>query len=89
MLFVNFAVVWMSPTINATAAPEAVSLNVPAFAWEKQILHVLAYSDSHATYVQQAYEYFESTEPEVLGDTIVILTTTDGDDDFIYYSCPL
>ncbi|MBN1948074.1 MAG: hypothetical protein JW797_20565 [Bradymonadales bacterium] len=59
------------------------------YRWEKQILAVLAYSDQHADLIQQAYEYFESSEPDLLDDTLVMVTTTDGDDDFIYYSCPI
>jgi hypothetical protein len=52
-----------------------------AFAWEKQILHVVAYSDRYADSVRAALPTLPS---EVLADTIVMITTTNGDDDPIY-----
>lgn len=50
-------------------------------AWVKQILFILAYSDEKAETMIDAYQSL----PEVdLGNTIVIVTVTDGDDSFIY-----
>lgn len=52
-----------------------------ADAWEKQILHVVAYGPMHAQSLQTAYE---ALGPEVTLDTIVVVTVTEGDDLFIY-----
>lgn len=49
--------------------------------WEKQILHILAYSEAHATALQTAYAALSA---QTKGNTIVILTITDGDDAFLY-----
>ncbi|HPS30736.1 MAG TPA: hypothetical protein PLZ43_10810 [bacterium] len=58
------------------------SLNVCAEdKWEKQILYVIAYSDTHAASIQTAYD---SLDESVKGDTIVIVTVTNGDDSFLY-----
>ncbi|MFH1530610.1 MAG: hypothetical protein ABIK09_07740 [Pseudomonadota bacterium] len=54
----------------------------PSDAWTKQILHVIAYADQHAEAIQAALA--ESIAPELLGDTIVIVTVSDGDDGFLY-----
>lgn len=50
-------------------------------AWVKQILFILAYSDEKAETMIEAYESLSALE---LGNTIVIVTVTDGDDSFIY-----
>jgi hypothetical protein len=50
-------------------------------AWQKQILHILAYEMQHVTALQTAYGLLD---PAVLADTIVIVTLTEGDDAFIY-----
>jgi len=49
--------------------------------WVKQILHVLAYADQHATSIQAAWEALPS---ETKADTIVIVTVTNGADAFMY-----
>jgi len=53
----------------------------PEDAWEKQILHVVAYGPMHAESLQTAYE---ALGPEFTLDTIVVVTVTGGDDLFIY-----
>ena len=60
----------------------ASSANVAAEdAWVKQILHVIAYAPQHADSMAQAYT---ELSPEVLSDTIVIVTVSEGQDDFLY-----
>lgn len=49
--------------------------------WVKQILHVIAYADQHVGAMQAAYE---ALEPSVKTDTILWVTRSDGDDEFIY-----
>lgn len=49
--------------------------------WDKQILAVLAYDGPTADTVGQAWSMLD---PTVQADTIVVVTTTDGDDTFIY-----
>ena len=49
--------------------------------WSKQILHILAYSEAHATVLQTAYAALDA---ETKGNTIVIITITDGNDTFLY-----
>lgn len=53
----------------------------PQDAWEHSILYVVAFDDQHATTIETA---FEGVDPTVQGDTIIILTVTLGDDDFVY-----
>lgn len=50
-------------------------------AWVKQILHVIAYGPGHADALEQAYAQLD---PSLTGDTILLITVTDGDDLFIY-----
>jgi len=58
------------------------SANVSAEdAWQKQILHVLAYADGHAASIETA---LAGIDPLIVADTIVSVTVTDGDDAFIY-----
>jgi hypothetical protein len=45
--------------------------------WQKQILHILAYSEAHATVLQSAYAVLDA---QTKGNTIVIITVTDGAD---------
>lgn len=60
----------------------ASSANVaPADAWIKQILHVIAYGDMHAQSIVAAHA---ALPPEVRADTILLVTVTHGDDDFVY-----
>lgn len=58
------------------------SANVAAAdAWQKQVLHVIAYSPMHADSLRTAYE---ALDPAVLADTVVYVTVTDGDDAPLY-----
>ena len=49
--------------------------------WVKQILHVIAYADQHVAAMQAAYA---ALDPSVKADTILWVTRSDGDDEFIY-----
>jgi len=53
----------------------------PEDAWEHSILYVVAFDDQHATTIETA---FEGVDPAVQGDTIIILTVTNGEDEFAY-----
>ena len=58
------------------------SANVaPADAWDKQVLHVLAYSDQYAVALGQAYAQID---PATKADTVVDVTVTNGDDAIVY-----
>ncbi|MGH1347427.1 MAG: hypothetical protein ACRBN8_38060 [Nannocystales bacterium] len=61
--------------------PQSTANVAPVDAWEKQILHILAYGPMHAQSLQTAYE---GLGPELTLDTLVVVTVTDGDDLFIY-----
>ncbi|MFP4600298.1 MAG: hypothetical protein ACLFVJ_18735 [Persicimonas sp.] len=50
-------------------------------AWTKQILHVIAYEDEHATSLETAYGQLDAS---VTADSVVFVTVTDGDDAFLY-----
>jgi hypothetical protein len=54
---------------------------VPEDAWVRSILHVIAYNSQCADLVETA---FLAMTPQVRDETIVVITVTDGDDDFIY-----
>lgn len=53
----------------------------PEDAWPKQILHVLAYTQAHADAMEAAYATLDAS---VRADTILWLTVTEGNDEFIY-----
>ena len=53
----------------------------PADKWVKQVLYVIAYGEGHATSLEAAYDQID---PSLKADTIVMVTVSDGDDDFIY-----
>ncbi|MBK8256929.1 MAG: hypothetical protein IPK82_30180 [Polyangiaceae bacterium] len=55
----------------------------PEDAWEKQILAVVAQTPDHALAIEQAWTMVNATNK---ADTIVVVTVTEGDDDFIYYN---
>jgi hypothetical protein len=58
------------------------SANVdPVDGWEKQILHVIAYTQAHADTMELAYA---SLDASVRADTILLLTVSEGSDEFIY-----
>jgi hypothetical protein len=61
---------------------QASTMNVSdADRWDKQILAVMAYDDQHAQIVEQS---IEAMSPSITSDTIVIVTSTAGEDTFIY-----
>ncbi len=61
---------------------QASTANVSAAdRWEKQILAVLAWDDQAADIVAQAWG---AADAQTKADTIVVLTVTSGDDQFIY-----
>lgn len=53
----------------------------PRDEWVKQILHVIAYADMHAQSIATAYA---TLPPEVTADTILLVTVTNGNDEFVY-----
>lgn len=55
----------------------------PQDQWKKQILAVIAQTPEHADAIVQAYPMIDAS---VRADTIVLVTVTEGDDDFIYYN---
>lgn len=60
------------------------TMNVaPEDAWQKQILAVVAQTPEHAAAIEEAYTMVSATNK---ADTIVVVTVTEGDDDFIYYN---
>lgn len=50
-------------------------------AWVRQILHVLAYAPEHAASLATAYAQIDEG---IRDDTLVFVTVTEGDDEFIY-----
>jgi len=50
-------------------------------AWEKQILYVMAYTSEHT---DQVLNVFDTLDPTLKADTILMVATTDGDDEFMY-----
>ncbi len=52
-----------------------------ADAWERQILHILAYGPEHAERLEEAWQ---GIEEGLRADTLVIVTVTYGDDGFVY-----
>ncbi|MBK9071496.1 MAG: hypothetical protein IPL79_10905 [Myxococcales bacterium] len=59
----------------------ATELVSDADAWDRQMLSILAYDAQHAAVALQAWQ---ALSPQTRDDTILIVTITDGDDDFIY-----
>ena len=58
------------------------SANVaPEDSWEKQVLHVLAYTSDHADTI---IEVFNSMDSSLTVDTVLFVTTTEGEDEFLY-----
>ena len=53
----------------------------PVDAWTRSVLHILAYDAQHADAVQSAWSKVAAA---VKGDAILMLTVTDGKDDYIY-----
>lgn len=53
----------------------------PHDAWERSMLHVVAYDASYADSIESAWAAIDDA---VRGDAILVVTVTDGDDAFIY-----
>ena len=53
----------------------------PQDAWVRSILHVVAYDAASADSIETAWE---QTDDTLRGDTIVVVTVTDGEDAFVY-----
>ena len=68
-------------TAKLTDIIESSKNVLPEDKWEKQILHIIAYSDQHAVSLKSAYDSLDDT---VRTDTIVIVTVSNGDDSFLY-----
>lgn len=49
--------------------------------WSKQILHILAYTPDHAETVEEVWNTMDAS---IKGDTVVIVSATEGDDAFMY-----
>ncbi|MDB4963357.1 MAG: uncharacterized protein JWP01_3356 [Myxococcales bacterium] len=61
---------------------QASTMNVSAAdRWEKQILAYMAFDDQAATTLDQAWSMMDAS---IKGDTILLVTTTHGDDQFLY-----
>ncbi len=61
----------------------ASSANVAASdAWQKQVLLILAYGDEHGDALEQAWAQVDAATK---ADTLLLVTVTHGDDDFIYF----
>ena len=52
-----------------------------ADAWERQILHIIAYESGHADSVEAAWS---DVDDAVRADTVVVVTVSDGEDAFLY-----
>ena len=50
-------------------------------AWERQILHVIAYGTEHLESLEAAFGLLDE---EIRSNTLVWVTVSDGDDDFLY-----
>ncbi len=60
---------------------ESTANVAPEHAWVKQILHVIAYSPMHGESMRAAWM---AIDPAVRADTLLVITVTDGADEFIY-----
>ena len=60
---------------------ELSSANVSNPTWERQILSIIAYSPEHASQIISAWE---NLDDNIKGDTIIYVTATNGDDQFLY-----
>ena len=57
------------------------SANVSNPTWERQILSIIAYSPEHVSQITSAWE---NLDDNIKGDTIIYVTATNGDDQFLY-----
>jgi hypothetical protein len=53
----------------------------PADAWERSVLYVVAYDEQYADAIESAWSNLDAS---VRAATIVLLTATAGDDQFLY-----
>jgi hypothetical protein len=60
---------------------ELSSANVSNPTWERQILSIIAYSPEHGSQIISAWENLEDSTK---GETIIYVTATNGDDEFLY-----
>ena len=60
---------------------EATDSVSEADAWSHALLHIIAYDTDHADHMAAAYG---SLPDEIKLDTLVFITTTDGDDEYVY-----
>lgn len=60
---------------------ELSSANVSNPTWDRQILSIVAYSPEHVSQISSAWE---NLDENTKGDTIIYLTATNGDDQFLY-----
>ena len=49
--------------------------------WQRSILHILAYDQQHADRIATAWA---DAGPELKTNSLVVLTTTDGNDGYLY-----
>ena len=61
--------------------PLSAANAAPQDAWVRSILSIIAYNQQHADTVEQAYHQLDA---QLKGNTILILTVTDGKDDYVY-----
>lgn len=61
--------------------PLAAENAKPAEKWERSMLHVMAYGPQYADSIETAWSQLDAT---VRADTILVVTVTEGEDEFIY-----
>ena len=49
--------------------------------WNKQVLYVLAYTSDHSSRIVEVYQGLDDA---IKADTILLVTTTEGEDSFLY-----
>ena len=60
---------------------ELSTANVSNPTWERQILSIIAYSPEHVSQITSAWEHLDDNSK---GNTIIYVTATNGDDQFLY-----
>ena len=60
---------------------ELSSANVSNPTWDRQILSIIAYSPEHVSQITSAWENLDAN---IKGDTIIYVTATNGNDEFLY-----
>ena len=61
--------------------PLSAANAMPQDAWERSMLHVVAYDDGYADSIETAWA---AMDDNIRGDTILIVTVSNGEDAFIY-----